>query len=93
MINVRIKNLRKDSEQKTYNELVTQNVVRIPLERLRCSPFQPRKVFQSMSLNELSDSIREFGVLQPILVRDMGDGFYEIISGERRTEHLFLQER
>ena len=32
----------------------------------------------------MSESIREFGVLQPILVRDMGDGYYEIISGERR---------
>ena len=78
---VRLRDLRKSVEQqKDYQE----NVVRIPLDRLRCSPFQPRKIFQTLSLNELSESIREFGVLQPILVRDMGDGYYEIISGERR---------
>ena len=78
---VRLRDLRKSVEQKKdYQE----NVVRIPLDRLRCSPFQPRKIFQTLSLNELSESIREFGVLQPILVRDMGDGYYEIISGERR---------
>lgn len=81
---MRIKSFRKETEQKVYSERHTENVVHIPLDRLRCSPFQPRKVFQTISLNELSDSIREFGVLQPILVRDMGDGYYEIISGERR---------
>lgn len=93
MIGVRIKNLRKVNEQEPKSEPVKQGIVRIPLERLRCSPFQPRKVFQSISLNELSDSIREFGVLQPILVRDMGDGYYEIISGERRYRASLLAGR
>ncbi len=87
---MRIKSIRKETVNKTSRESIANNVVRIPLERLRCSPFQPRKVFQSISLNELSDSIREFGVLQPILVRDMGDGFYEIISGERRYRASFI---
>lgn len=81
---MRLKDLRKSIDQKKSKNERQENVVRVPLDRLRCSPFQPRKVFQTLPLNELSESIREFGVLQPILVRDMGDGFYEIISGERR---------
>lgn len=59
-------------------------LVLLPLEKLRCKPYPKKKLFQTMSLNELSDSIREYGVLRPILVKETGDGFYEIITGERR---------
>lgn len=45
---------------------------------------QPRKVFESEALAQLADSIAMHGVIQPILVRDSGNGFYEIIAGERR---------
>ncbi len=47
------------------------------------NPFQPRQDFDSESLNELVDSVRQHGVLQPILVRPVGDG-YQLIAGERR---------
>ena len=55
----------------------------IPLERVHPNPSQPRMTFHQETINELAASIREHGVLQPILVRPAGDA-YEIIAGERR---------
>ncbi len=55
----------------------------IPVESIRANPFQPRKTFNQDGLRELADSIVEFGVIQPLLVRSTGDG-YELIAGERR---------
>ncbi|MDQ1130022.1 ParB/RepB/Spo0J family partition protein [Microbacterium sp. SORGH_AS_0888] len=49
------------------------------------NPRQPRKVFDEADLAELVHSVREFGVLQPIVVRQREDGVYELIMGERRT--------
>lgn len=49
------------------------------------NPRQPRTHFDSDDLAELVHSVREFGVLQPVVVRDKGDGTYELIMGERRT--------
>ncbi len=56
---------------------------RVPLTKIRPCPFQPRKSFSEESLRELADSIREKGILQPLVVRDQGDHF-ELIAGERR---------
>lgn len=58
-------------------------VLRIPLNRLHPCPFQPRKDFDEPALRELADSIRERGIVQPLLVRPSGAG-YELIAGERR---------
>lgn len=58
-------------------------VVNLPIQSIKPNPYQPRKHFDAISLNELSASIREFGVIQPITVRRVEDG-YEIIAGERR---------
>ena len=49
------------------------------------NPRQPRTHFDADDLAELVHSVREFGVLQPVVVRDVGDGTYELIMGERRT--------
>ena len=49
------------------------------------NPRQPRTHFDADDLAELVHSVREFGVLQPVVVRDVGDGSYELIMGERRT--------
>ncbi len=49
------------------------------------NPRQPRTHFDADDLAELVHSVREFGVLQPVVVRDLGDGKYELIMGERRT--------
>jgi ParB family transcriptional regulator, chromosome partitioning protein len=61
-------------------------IIEIPLDRIIPNKNQPRKIFSQESLTELADSIREFGIIQPIMVRklDAGGQFYEIISGERR---------
>ena len=55
----------------------------LPLERVKPNPSQPRMTFHQETINELAASIREHGVLQPILVRPSGEA-YEIIAGERR---------
>ena len=56
----------------------------LPLERLRPGKYQPRQDFDEASLQELADSIRSQGVLQPIVVRAISDKQWEIIAGERR---------
>lgn len=59
-------------------------VMSIPVDRIAPNPYQPRKEFSKSALEELSASIKQYGVLQPINVRSIGDSFYELISGERR---------
>src|SRR5215469_17048233 len=56
----------------------------LPLAWLKPNPFQPRKTFAPEELQELANSVREKGVLQPILVRPHGAESFEIVAGERR---------
>jgi len=58
-------------------------VQRVALNRIRPSALQPRKDFSTEALRELADSIREQGIVQPLIVRERG-GFFELIAGERR---------
>ena len=60
-----------------------ERVQNVPLQKVRPSPLQPRKQFSDESLRELADSIREQGIVQPLIVRTRGDHF-ELIAGERR---------
>lgn len=60
-----------------------QRIVEIPLDRIQPNPAQPRQTFSQKELDSLSQSIRENGLLQPILVRHRNGG-YELIAGERR---------
>jgi ParB family chromosome partitioning protein len=60
-----------------------ERVLRVPLNKIRPSALQPRKQFSEESLRELADSIREQGIVQPLIVRVRGD-FFELIAGERR---------
>jgi ParB family chromosome partitioning protein len=60
-----------------------ERVLRVPLNRIRPSALQPRKEFSDEALRELADSIREQGIVQPLIVRER-DGFFELIAGERR---------
>ena len=55
----------------------------VPLARIRPCPLQPRKDFPQDALRELADSIKEQGIVQPLMVRSRGD-VYELIAGERR---------
>jgi len=56
----------------------------IPIELIRPNTYQPRKTFSQESLDELTESIRTYGVLQPITVRSNGNKYYELVAGERR---------
>jgi ParB/RepB/Spo0J family partition protein len=56
----------------------------VPLDKIEANPEQPRLAFNQETLDELAASIREHGVLQPILVRPMGPNTYQLIAGERR---------
>ena len=58
----------------------------VPLDRIRRNPRNPRTVFDEDALAELEHSIREFGVLQPIVVREVAGGGYELVMGERRWQ-------
>lgn len=62
-----------------------QQLPRIPLDAIENNPFQPRTEFEQKALEELADSIRVHGVIQPISVRKLGSNQYQLISGERRT--------
>jgi ParB family chromosome partitioning protein len=59
-------------------------VIYIPLTQIEVNPFQPRTTFESESLQDLSDSIRIHGVIQPITVRKIENNKYQLIAGERR---------
>jgi len=60
------------------------DVLRIPADLIEPNPYQPRMDFDGEALEELSESIRTFGLIQPISVRKLRNGRYQIISGERR---------
>jgi len=62
-----------------------RDFVQLPVEKLVSNPGQPRKNFDETELQELSESIKTFGIIQPIIAADNGDGVYIIIAGERRT--------
>ncbi|MEX3316178.1 ParB/RepB/Spo0J family partition protein [Sulfitobacter sp. PS-8MA] len=56
----------------------------VPIERIKPNPDQPRKRFEQENLDDLAASIREKGVIQPLIVRAMDGGMFEIVAGERR---------
>ena len=62
---------------------VSHRVFYLPVSSLRPNPNQPRRYFEEGALRELSESIRRYGILQPLTVRRGANG-YELIAGERR---------
>ncbi len=60
------------------------DILRIPVDLIEPNPYQPRMTFDQEALDELADSIRTLGLIQPITVRQVAGGKYQIISGERR---------
>ena len=73
-------------------EITRTEIVSIPLAQIMPNPFQPRKTFSAEGLQELCASIREFGVIQPLIVRKTESG-YELIAGERRLRASGLAGR
>ncbi len=72
-------------ENKIMESATKDEIVDIKLSELRSNPYQPRKVFDEEALNELSESIKNYGVFQPIIVKKSIKG-YDIIAGERRVK-------
>ena len=75
-----VETLKADNLQKNANVQVLQ----VPLSKIVPNPYQPRKEFESEALSELADSIRQYGVLQPLLVAPGKGDTYILIAGERR---------
>ena len=75
-----VETLKTDNLQKA----IDVQVLHIPLSKIVPNPYQPRKEFESEALSELADSIRQYGVLQPLLVAPGKDDTYILIAGERR---------
>ena len=75
-----VETLKIDNLQKSSDVQVLQ----VPLSKIVPNPYQPRKEFESEALSELADSIRQYGVLQPLLVAPGKDDTYILIAGERR---------
>ena len=73
-------NLRKFSMDKSQ----ANTLEIVPVDYIRPNPYQPRRAFSEESLNELAQSIKQYGLLQPITVRKLSHNYYEIIAGERR---------
>lgn len=78
---ISIKNLQNSIRQRSEDVKVMEN---IPVMMIKPNPYQPRKDFSQQSLEELSNSIKEIGLIQPITVRRTGINAYELIAGERR---------
>ena len=71
-------------EKEIVKETKESDIVELPLTEIRSNPYQPRKEFDEESLKEFAESIKEHGVIQPIIVKKSIKG-YELIAGERRT--------
>ena len=74
-----------DFEKTIVEDTSKDDVKEINLDDLRSNPYQPRKVFDDEKLEELTNSILEFGVIEPIIVKKSTIKGYEIVAGERRT--------
>ena len=62
----------------------SSSINEVPVLKIKANPNQPRREFQPEALQELAESIRQIGIIQPITLRQMEDGTYQIIAGERR---------
>ncbi|RAI79536.1 nucleoid occlusion protein [Macrococcoides goetzii] len=78
----------KDKEEDVEVQRQNGNVVTVPVERIVPNRYQPRQIFDEEKIKELAESIRSYGLLQPIVVRPIEEGMYEIIAGERRFRAL-----
>lgn len=79
-----------DTDITSVEPKALHSIAEIPINQIVANPFQPRVEFDQEALDELSDSIKVHGIIQPITVRKIGYEKYEIISGERRTRASIL---
>ena len=78
---INFENFEKDIVTNTPKNDITE----IKISDIRSNPYQPRKTFNESSLKELADSIKEYGIIEPVIVKKSVKG-YELIAGERRTK-------
>lgn len=76
--------LTNPENQPTEGESLPQKVVELPISQVKPNPNQPRKSFDQVALDELTESVKNQGILQPILVQKISDDTYSIVAGERR---------
>ena len=62
----------------------SSSINEVDIHSIKANPNQPRREFDEEALEELAESIRQIGIIQPITLRQMEDGTYQIIAGERR---------
>ena len=72
------------TDDRTNEKNLVSNINEIAIDDIQINPFQPRMDFEKEKIYELSESIKELGVIQPITVRKLGYNKYQLISGERR---------
>lgn len=75
----------KETDITAKNPVALNSIAEINISEIEANPFQPRLEFDEAALDELSESIKLHGVIQPVTVRKVGYGKYELIAGERRT--------
>lgn len=75
---------QKDSTVENLSQDITREIIEVDLDKITPNPFQPRLYFDEQKIQELANSIKNYGVLEPILVVEANDGLYTIIAGERR---------
>lgn len=71
-------------EEATHAGATRRGEIVVPIEKLRANPDQPRRKFKQEDLDDLAASVKEKGILQPLIVRPVQEGDYEIVAGERR---------
>ncbi|MBD2473099.1 ParB/RepB/Spo0J family partition protein [Nostoc sp. FACHB-145] len=74
----------------THLDEQTNSIHTVPLAKIKLPPSQPRRYFDPHKLEELSNSIKKFGILQPLVVRQLSNGDYELIAGERRYRSAIM---
>ncbi len=84
--------LATSTEGNPATDANSNTVTSLPVDRMKRGKYQPRSDMRTEALEELADSIRAQGIVQPIVVRPVGDGMYEIIAGERRWRAAQLAE-
>lgn len=72
-------------EKDIVNHVKETDILLIPIDEIRSNPYQPREYFDKVALDELAESIKEHGVIEPIIVKKSIKG-YELVAGERRTK-------
>lgn len=75
--------IESDEERDLVHDKLSRGI-EIPIAHISTNPFQPRTKFDDDSLEELADSMKQIGIIQPITVRETNEGYYQLITGERR---------